>query len=588
MDHHEELISAYVDGELTDEEQRQVKQLLSEDEAARQLFAEFQSLRSSLRSLPAESVDHEFSKEILERVEQVSSEQSRVTALPARQEPREPTFRPRMLLWPAMAIAAAIMLMVFYEEPISNDQQSLNATSQNGLLARLPETTTAPAMKAPKESAMMAKPQQPPLLSSPISAPLLAEHEAVESIVIDPSDNQAVAIEANLESAGFGGSSDDLAEDLAKKRKAKTDAAEDAERAHRLGQQKSSPQSQIATAQKRAEAAPLARKREEAARSAFGQAAGSQKDLAAGNGGSVVGSSFEITYQNAAPIPKTRVKRFRDRLEIRKEAVIDAPIAAKALMYQVGPSQPNLWPSAPFPVKAVLQEQHISDNVKKKRGTLNIKFEWECEVKGNQIAIVQTQKYKIKTGWRPLLGDDIRQHWKDLNARYNKEWIAMEKHLNTWNRHRTDWIQQSKSIRNRGLLGGQLKEALAALRRTGNIRETKFAHYEKSKKRLQEMIDDEVSEFDTLRTLWNQFAYQSIEYRVFSINGNQKVDIFKSVNVPLRSGGDNLLAQNAVNKVKNKHKADLDSLDKDVLNPKIKEFFEEQDLLKKYRQRVNG
>ena len=34
MDHHEELISAYVDGELTDEEHRQVKQLLSEDEAA--------------------------------------------------------------------------------------------------------------------------------------------------------------------------------------------------------------------------------------------------------------------------------------------------------------------------------------------------------------------------------------------------------------------------------------------------------------------------------------------------------------------------------------------------------------------------
>ncbi len=163
---------------------------------------------------------------------------------------------------------------------------------------------------------------------------------------------------------------------------------------------------------------------------AFGDPAGSQEDLAAGNGGSVVGSSFEITYQNAAPIPKTRVKRFRDRLEIRKEAVIDAPIAAKALLYQVGPSQPNLWPSAPFPEKAVPQEQHISDNVKKKRGALNIKFEWECEVSGNQIAIVQTQKYKIKTGWRPLLGDDIRQHWKDLNARYNKEWIAMKKHLN--------------------------------------------------------------------------------------------------------------------------------------------------------------
>ncbi|MDP7267297.1 MAG: hypothetical protein QF408_03925 [Pirellulales bacterium] len=499
-----------------------------------------------------------------------------------------------------MAIAAAIMLMVFYDEPISNDQQSLESASQNGLLARLDD--------APKEPAMMAKPQQPPRITSSIPEPLIDSQEAVEGIVIVPSESQAFAIEGSLELAD-GRSGGVSAEGLAQKREAITDAAEDAERA----QQKISSQSQIATARRREEtyrkqnafaerspvmkqdaAHPKAReniqtqKLAKSAHAAFGEAAGSHTGLAAGNGGSVVGSSFEITYQNAAPIPKTRVKRFRDRLEIRKEAVIDAPIAAKALMYQVGPSQPNLWPSAPFPEKAVPQEQHISDNVKKKRGALNIKFEWECEVSGNQIAIVQTQKYKIKTGWRPLLGDDIRQHWKDLNARYNKEWIAMKKHLTTWNRHRTDWIQQSESIRNRGLLGGQLKKALTDLSRVANIRETKFAHYNKSRKRLQEMIDDEVSEFDTLHTLWNQFAYQSIEYRVFFINGNQEVDIFKSVNVPLRSGGDNLLAQNAVNKVKNKHKADLDSLDKDVLNPKIKEFFEEQDLLKKYRQRVNS
>ena len=382
MDHHEELISAYVDGELTDEEQRQVKQLLSEDEAARQLFAEFQSLRSSLRSLPAESVDHEFSKEILERVEQVSSEQSRVTALPARQEPREPTFRPRMLLWPAMAIAAAIMLMVFYEEPISNDQQSLESASQNGLLARLDD--------APKESAMMAKPQQPPRITSSIPEPLIDSQEAVEGIVIVPSESQAFAIEGSLELAD-GRSGGVSAEGLAKKREAITDAAEDAEPA----QQKISSQSQIATARRREEtyrkqnafaerspvmkqdaARPKAReniqtqKLAKSAHAAFGEAAGSHTGLAAGNGGSVVGSSFEITYQNAASIPKTRVKRFRDRLEIRKEAVIDAPIAAKALMYQVGPSQPNLWPSAPFPEKAVPQEQHISDNVKKREGLL--------------------------------------------------------------------------------------------------------------------------------------------------------------------------------------------------------------------------
>ncbi len=281
MDHHEELISAYVDGELTDEEQRQVKQLLSEDEAARQLFAEFQSLRSSFRALPADPVDHEFSKEVLERVEQVSSEQSRVTALPARQEPREPTFRLRTLLWPAMAIAAAIMLMVFYEEPTSNDQKSRESVSQNGLLARLPETTTAPAMKAPKESAMMAKPQQqlspelspaaepPPIIASQKRAfeglemeraevvenpDTLVDTEVKSQITNAPALTQAdtqllektgkaIAQLKVKQPAGIGGSSGgpgggssgypsdgpsgDSAEGLAQKREAITDAAEE-------------------------------------------------------------------------------------------------------------------------------------------------------------------------------------------------------------------------------------------------------------------------------------------------------------------------------------------------------------------------
>ena len=290
MDNREELISAYLDGELSDEEQQQVMQLLSEDEAARQLFADFQSLRSSLRSslraLPADPVDHAFSKEVLERVEQVSPEQPKATPSPA---PREPTFRPRMLLWPAMAIAAAIMLMVFYEEPTSNDQQSLDATLQNGLLARLDD--------APKGPAMMAKPQQPPRpsrITSSIPEPLAGEQEAVESIVVVPSESQAFAIAGSLKSAD-GGSGGASVEELTKKREFKTDATEDTERA----QQKSFPQSQIATARTREE---IYRKQNDikgqrlakSAHPAFGEAAGSHAYLAAN----------ELGEERAAPISK--------------------------------------------------------------------------------------------------------------------------------------------------------------------------------------------------------------------------------------------------------------------------------------------
>ena len=130
-----------------------------------------------------------------------------------------------------------------------------------------------------------------------------------------------------------------------------------------------------------------------------------------------VGSSFGITYKNEGLIPKAQVKRGKTEIEIRKEAVVGAPMAAEELKYQVSPSAPNRWPSTlrnPFPVEAVPLRQHIlwgsAKNIKR-GGTLDVKFEWDVEAEGDRIAILQTQKYKIKTGWRPLLGDDIRQHW---------------------------------------------------------------------------------------------------------------------------------------------------------------------------------
>ena len=74
ISHREELISAYLDGELSAAEQQQVLQLLSEDEAANKLFSEFQLLRESLRTLPAEQLNEDFMREVIERVKQRSPE----------------------------------------------------------------------------------------------------------------------------------------------------------------------------------------------------------------------------------------------------------------------------------------------------------------------------------------------------------------------------------------------------------------------------------------------------------------------------------------------------------------------------------
>ena len=121
ISHREELISAYLDGELSAAEQQQVLQLLSEDEAANKLFSEFQLLRKSLRTLPAEQLNEDFTREVIERVKQRSPE-----PLPASlsqdisgRSAETPAWG-RILLWPALAVAAAILLMVFYDQPDSS------------------------------------------------------------------------------------------------------------------------------------------------------------------------------------------------------------------------------------------------------------------------------------------------------------------------------------------------------------------------------------------------------------------------------------------------------------------------------------
>lgn len=64
----EELISAYLDGELTSDEQALVERALVESERCRQVHDEFVALRGSLQSLPREQLDANFTGRVLERI----------------------------------------------------------------------------------------------------------------------------------------------------------------------------------------------------------------------------------------------------------------------------------------------------------------------------------------------------------------------------------------------------------------------------------------------------------------------------------------------------------------------------------------
>ena len=64
-----ELFSAYLDGELTADEQTRVEQILAASAMARQLLEELRALDSTLQGLPQEKLDEDLSPRVLEVAE---------------------------------------------------------------------------------------------------------------------------------------------------------------------------------------------------------------------------------------------------------------------------------------------------------------------------------------------------------------------------------------------------------------------------------------------------------------------------------------------------------------------------------------
>ncbi len=121
----DELFSAYLDGELTATEQAAVEQLLAKNPAARQLMDELRALSATLQSLPVYKLEEDLSQQVLRIAER------RMLTEPAEAEPEDESlrgpppawrgilrraFRPRVLIWPAVAAAAAVLLMVTHPE----------------------------------------------------------------------------------------------------------------------------------------------------------------------------------------------------------------------------------------------------------------------------------------------------------------------------------------------------------------------------------------------------------------------------------------------------------------------------------------
>jgi len=118
---HEELISYYLDDELPSDERLRVERLLAQRDDLRQLHDELLAVRTSLRALPPQRLEADFSQQVLRRAERemlVADAENPPEPSPDRSSadrryvPR-PFRSPRSWLWAGVAIAAAVLVSVF-------------------------------------------------------------------------------------------------------------------------------------------------------------------------------------------------------------------------------------------------------------------------------------------------------------------------------------------------------------------------------------------------------------------------------------------------------------------------------------------
>jgi hypothetical protein len=106
----DELLSAYIDDELTVEERALVEARLASDPAAAQLVEELRRVSGAVRSLPREKMSRDLRASVLAGLRAEGEEGAAVLKLPYRGADRWEGVK-RGLVWSSIAIAATLMLM---------------------------------------------------------------------------------------------------------------------------------------------------------------------------------------------------------------------------------------------------------------------------------------------------------------------------------------------------------------------------------------------------------------------------------------------------------------------------------------------
>ena len=185
----EELLSAYLDGEVTAEEQARVERRLAEDAGYRQLHDDLRALRQHLEALPPHRLPADFAQSVLSAAERqmvapqrAEAELQESKSAAADQEAEVEPWKRRLirpLAWSGLIVAAAVLVMIF-----SQPEQ------RPGPLARQDEPAQKPP--APLEPRVVAKAPTPAKQAEMRAVGEQSEFPAADAAVKDAAGNAEV------------------------------------------------------------------------------------------------------------------------------------------------------------------------------------------------------------------------------------------------------------------------------------------------------------------------------------------------------------------------------------------------------------
>jgi hypothetical protein len=179
----DELLSAFVDGELSDAELAAVETRLRDDPRARELVAELRAVSETLRSLPRHKLGADLREAVLQQ------------AVTHREPVPADSGSVRRWAWAALAVAAAVLLTVYLPDAGKEKQQLAQAEAKKREVAPPLPRLEAPADK-PAEAAT--------LVTEAASAPLASDELREGSVVFEPEADR-VAPTADAFAGGRGG-----------------------------------------------------------------------------------------------------------------------------------------------------------------------------------------------------------------------------------------------------------------------------------------------------------------------------------------------------------------------------------------------